>query len=89
MPSKQKAGPKLRKYEPGNEWEALGYFIEEAGECLAAAGKTLRWGFESFNPEPGASRETNREWLAREVADLKEAIKRLEHLALRGDDDAE
>lgn len=89
MPSEQKAGPKRPEYEPANESEALGYFIEEAGECLAAAGKSLRWGFESFNPEPGASRETNREWLAREVADLKEAIKRLEHLAFQEDDDAE
>jgi hypothetical protein len=86
MPS-EKAGPKRPEYEPKDEWQALGYFIEEAGECLAAAGKTLRWGFESFNPEPGASRETNREWLAREVADLKEAINRLEDLALKGGDD--
>lgn len=76
-----KSGPKRPEYEPQDERQALGYFIEECGECLAAAGKTLRWGFESFNPEPGASRETNREWLFREVADLEQAIIRLKILA--------
>jgi hypothetical protein len=83
------AGPKPQ-YEPATKREALGYFIEEAGEALAAAGKTLRWGWNSFNPEPGASRETNVAWLRREVADLEEAIKRLRALtpvgkALKGE----
>jgi len=75
-----KAGPKKPQYEPIGDWDALGYFIEEAGEVLAAAGKTLRWGWNSYNPEPGASRETNVEWLRREVADLEEAIQRLKNL---------
>ena len=28
------AGPKRPEYEPTDEWTALGYFIEEAGETL-------------------------------------------------------
>ena len=75
-----KAGPKKPEYEPKTQLQILGYFVEECGECLAAAGKTLRWGFQSFNPEPGASRETNAEWLYREVADLEEAIIRLKRV---------
>lgn len=55
----------------------LGRFIEECGEALAAAGKTVRFGWESVNPEPGASKESNEDWLAREVEDLQEAIERL------------
>jgi len=55
----------------------LGKFIEECGEALAAAGKTVRFGWKSFNPLPGASKETNEEWLAREVSDVEEAIQRL------------
>lgn len=30
---------------------ALGKAIEEAGEFLAALGKTQRWGLASYNPE--------------------------------------
>ena len=79
--AKAKAGPKRPEYEPTNEREALGYFVEECGEALAAAGKTLRWGPGSINPElkRGDRRygETNVEWLEREVADLEQAIKRL------------
>lgn len=56
---------------------ALGRFIEECGEALAAAGKTVRFGWECFNPLPGASRESNEEWLRREMADLELAIARL------------
>jgi hypothetical protein len=56
---------------------SIGKFIEECGEALAAAGKTVRFGWGSFNPLPGASTETNEEWLRREVADLEEAIARL------------
>jgi len=56
---------------------ALGKFIEECGEALAAAGKTVRFGWGSYNPEPGASKETNECWLRREIADLEEAVVRL------------
>lgn len=57
---------------------ALGKFIEECGEALAAAGKTVRFGWDNYNPLPGASKEMNEDWLQREVNDLKEAIARLE-----------
>jgi len=56
----------------------LGMFIEECGEALAAAGKIVRYGWDSVNPLlPLKQQETNREWLIREVADLEFAIHRL------------
>ena len=58
--------------------DRLGKFIEECGEALAAAGKTVRFGWDSFNPEPDATSETNERWLMREIDDLKEAIEMLE-----------
>lgn len=61
------------EYKPISIDEKLGYLVEECGEVLAAVGKTRRWGLESFNPEPGASRETNREWILRELTDLESA----------------
>lgn len=61
-----------------NKGNALGKFIEECGEALAAAGKTVRFGWDSWNPLlPPEKRETNGEWLQREIADLEEAIARL------------
>lgn len=57
--------------------KALGRFIEECGEALAAAGKTVRYGWNSYNPLPGASTETNEVWLEREIVDLEDAIDRL------------
>ena len=62
--------------------KALGHFIEECGEALTAAGKTVRYGWNSVNPLPEAAdkdgnRETNEQWLRREVADLENAISRL------------
>lgn len=57
----------------------LAHLVEEAGEVLAAAGKTQRWGPHSVNPLiPEAEQETNIVWLRRELADLKGAIQRLE-----------
>ena len=57
----------------------IGKFIEECGEALAAAGKCVRFGMYSYNPMlPEDQRETNRDWLKRELADLKEAIAMLE-----------
>lgn len=62
----------------------LAHAVEEAGEFVTAAGKTQRWGPESFNPElPKAQQETNRDWLIREMKDLRFALSRLE-LALEG-----
>jgi hypothetical protein len=60
-----------------NRGSALGKFIEECGEALAAAGKTVRFGWGGYNPLPGAPKESNESWLQREVADLEEAIQRL------------
>lgn len=71
-------GPKRPEYEPHDRGAALGYFIEECGEALAAAGKIVRWGWESYNPElPEGEREINEAWLLREVADVEQAIVRL------------
>lgn len=54
------------QYEPKTFEQTLGYLIEEAGEVLPAAGKTLRWGHESVNPElPPEEQETNAAWLKR------------------------
>ena len=66
----------MKEFE--NKGLALGRFIEECGEALAAAGKTVRFGWDSWNLLiPGSQRETNEEWLRREVADPEVAIARL------------
>jgi hypothetical protein len=58
---------------------ALAHAIEEAGEFIAAAGKTGRWGRDSYNPDlPPEQRETNEEWVKREMRDLRHALDRLE-----------
>lgn len=63
---------------PGLDF-AVGKTIEEAGELQAALGKTLRWGWASYNPElPVEKRETNRDWVRREIADLRGALDSLE-----------
>ena len=61
------------EYRPVTITQKLGYLVEECGEVLHAIGKTQRRGLDSFNPELGASRETNREWILRELADLESA----------------
>lgn len=63
---------------PGFDF-ALAHAVEEAGEFIAAAGKTQRWGRMSVNPElPPEQQETNRDWLLREITDLRGALDRLE-----------
>ena len=63
------------RYEPKTDAQKLGYLIEESGEVLAAAGKSVRWGLDSCNPElPVNERESNADWLLREIADLERAI---------------
>ena len=60
--------------------QRLGHLVEELGEALSAAGKLLRWGPDSTNPElrPGDPTygETNQQWLERELDDVAEAIDR-------------
>lgn len=67
------------QYEPRTTKQHLGYLVEECGEVMAAAGKTLRWGLDSFNPDLPVypRRETNEEWLRRELEDLSGAIARM------------
>jgi NTP pyrophosphatase (non-canonical NTP hydrolase) len=68
-----------RKYLQKGFDKQLAHLVEECGEVLAAAGKTQRWGRECFNPElPPEQRETNEDWLKRELKDLQAAIWRLE-----------
>lgn len=58
---------------------AMGKAVEEAGEFLAAMGKTMRWGWNSYNPEvPKNARESNADWVRREMADLRGALDNLE-----------
>ena len=70
------ADPRFIRYDYDG---SLGHAIEEAGEFLAAAGKTLRWGLTSVNPDlPSHAQETNAVWLQREMKDLREALDRLQ-----------
>ena len=68
------------QYEPKTHAQRLGLLIEELGEAIAAAGKMLRYGGDSVNPElePGEPfyHETNEEWLYRELGDVEEAVSR-------------
>lgn len=67
------------QYEPKTREQFYGYAIEEAGEFLHAAGKTLRWGEHSVNPEiPPRDRVRNIVWLRAEMADLRAALDRLD-----------
>lgn len=56
---------------------ARGKMIEECGELCAALGKSLRWGWLSSNPEI-ADGETNAEWIAREMQDVRGALDNLQ-----------
>ena len=67
-----------RYMRPGLDF-AVGKAIEEAGELCAALGKTLRWGWSSYNPElPVKDQEPNASWVRREIADLRGALDNLE-----------
>jgi len=57
----------------------LGHAIEEAGEFIAAAGKTVRFGPDSVNPLLHPVRqERNIDWMRREMDDLRGALDRLD-----------
>jgi NTP pyrophosphatase (non-canonical NTP hydrolase) len=76
-------------YRPKTVDEKLGLLVEECGEVLAAVGKTQRWGLESYNPElPRHERETNREWILRELHDLERAMRLVREALLVGDEGA-
>lgn len=63
------------QYMPRDRQSRIGYLVEECGEVMHAAGKMIRWGPDSFNPElPEDERETNRAWLLRELSNLEAAI---------------
>lgn len=70
---------------PGHDF-AVGKAIEECwevnesiGRLLASIGKTIQWGWDSFNPElPPEQQETNTEWVIREISDLRGALDNLE-----------
>ena len=68
-----------KKYmRPGLEF-AVGNTVEELGELQAAIGKTLRWGWDSVNPElPPAEQESNQLWVRREIDDVRGALDNLE-----------
>lgn len=66
------------QFRPNTLMGALHHVIEECGEVLSAAGKTLRFGFRSVNPLiDEKDRETNAAWLEREMIDLELAIQSL------------
>lgn len=70
------------RYRSKDAKQALAHLVEEAGEMLAAAGKTLRWGPQSVNPElPPEQQETNIDWLNREIADVEQAIAEFRRLS--------
>lgn len=64
------------EYVPKTDEQVLAYFVEEVGEALAAVGKAQRWGLSSSNPElPPEERETNAEWIMRELIDVERAVR--------------
>ena len=67
--------------------QRLAHVQEEAGELVAAVGKTQRWGEYSVNPElPANLQEMNISWIIREWEDLKAAMSRyLEDFAQKED----
>lgn len=63
--------------KPGLD-QAMARFTEEAGEVLAALGKTQRFGLDSVNPElPKEKQVSNRKWLLDELNDLEDALIKL------------
>jgi hypothetical protein len=67
-----------RYMRPGLDF-AVGKLVEELGELQAALGKTLRWGWDSYNPElPPEEREANIDWVRREMEDVRGALDNLD-----------
>ena len=58
---------------------ARGKAIEELGELQAALGKSLRWGWTSYNPElTPQHRLLNHEWVRAEMQDVRDALDNLD-----------
>jgi hypothetical protein len=53
--------------------------MEEAAELQHACAKTLRWGWDSTNPELNTG-ETNEQYIERELNDVVEMARRLDFL---------
>ena len=71
---------------------AVGKMVEECGELMAALGKTVRFGWKSSDPGlPMNERETNRDWVLREMNDTRDALDNLwrELRAANGDQAAD
>lgn len=63
---------------------AVGKAVEELGELQAALGKTMRWGWNSYNPElPAEQRIANVDWVFAEMADVRDALNNLEREMLK------
>ena len=72
-------------YESKSADQALAHAVEEAGEFCAAGGKTLRFGWDSVNPElPTHKQVLNRAWVLAELRDLRRAIDTLERFIVDG-----
>lgn len=62
--------------------QAMAHLGEELAEALTAVLKSLRFGFDSVNPElPASEQETNAEWLRREMKDVERAYEALKDMA--------
>lgn len=68
-----------RYMRPGLDF-ARGKAIEECAELIAALGKSLRWGWDSVNPDLSPEQqETNASWVRREMQDVRGALDNLEN----------
>ena len=75
--------PKVVKeeYKPTTQMQVLGHFLEELGEVLQAIGKSIRFGWDSSNPElPKEKRITNLQWVKEEVRDLERAMSNFKNM---------
>ena len=77
------------QYRSKTPEQAMAHLAEELSEACTAACKSLRFGFDAYNPElPPDERETNIEWLDREMQNVKRAWAALnEFLATEGKTD--
>lgn len=74
-----------QKYIRQDYHHCLSHLNEELGELVAAIGKTIRWGWDSYNPElPEAERELNIHWVLREIKDVEDAAKRFKAVVDEG-----